>query len=527
MPLLLPVLALLLWLGSRNRPDPLWEESVRLMQQPCVLIAALPDSLQQLYCRIQKLPFHKGDTTAIHLVSQPAMSNIEWTAFKKLAYTASQQSRIVISGVTGTGSTKQAKRAANLIAGSMDRVIEIDCAPGFDVEYYKKYIGEEDENGLFQPGDLLKFWDKCRLQPQQRFVAVVDNFDKINPETFFGPTLWEALSSREAATHLFGQAVSVPDNFRLISVTHLGPGSIVEFNEEHFKRLGAQYILEPNPREMLAYLDFQLSNQRLDSTHLEMLRDRNQVQRFLFYFLKINQLLRERYGSGYQMGQGTNLRTYFLPQEREKLKQTVLSHLNALRPSRPLKMKDFNHIEYSLDNGGLQSGSSFFARQVKVLDDTGYFVEITMVGTTALLTALIGWWVFRRREILIRQYGEKAKQVFTQFEKEQINAESAAHSLEKIREEVDDLVLRRQLGYTEGLYFLSFIEDKVKRIEYARNISENFAELFEAFMDDDILTESEYLKLRQYLQSIRHKIPERSYEQFSSKVEQAYAAHRQ
>jgi TonB family protein len=40
----------------------------------------------------------------------------------------------------------------------------------------------------------------------------------------------------------------------LISVTHLGPGSRVEFNEEHFKRLGQPYILQPSGAELLGHL---------------------------------------------------------------------------------------------------------------------------------------------------------------------------------------------------------------------------------------------------------------------------------
>jgi hypothetical protein len=164
------------------------------------------------------------------------------------------------------------------------------------------------------------------------------------------------------------------------------------------------------------------------------------------------------------------------------------------------------------------------ARQIQYLHDTGYFVEITMVATTALLTALVGWWVFRRREQLIRHYGEQARDVYDRFEKQLESAEGAARRLEEIKNEVDGLVLKRKLGYTEGLYFLAFIEDKVKRIEFARNVSENFLELFNAFMEDNVLTESEYLKLKQFLQSIRHKIPVESYEAFHRKVEDTYAA---
>ena len=150
-----------------------------------------------------------------------------------------------------------------------------------------------------------------------------------------------------------------------------------------------------------------------------------------------------------------------------------------------------------------------------------------MVITTALLTFFRGLWVFRRSELIIRRYGERTQDVFTDFEQQTISADTAARRLEEIKREVDHLVMRRQLNYTEGLYFLAFIEDKVKRIEFARNVSQNFLELFNAFMEDGVLTENEYQKLRQFLETIRHKIPIDIYEQFNKKVEQTYGLNRQ
>jgi hypothetical protein len=232
----------------------------------------------------------------LHLVNQPAPANIEWKAFRDLTLAARKSQRIVISGVTGTGATKQAKRAANLIAGSSERVLSIDCAPGFDMEYHKKYIGSEDEQDHFVAGELLEFWEKCRQHPERRYVAVVDNFDKINPETFFGATLWEALSSRLVEMETDGVRYTMPDNFHLISVTHLGPGSKIEFNEEHFKRLGNQYVLEPNPRELIAVLEWQYKNGVLDSTKSKALNIRENKRAFVFYFIRINELLKDRFG---------------------------------------------------------------------------------------------------------------------------------------------------------------------------------------------------------------------------------------
>lgn len=520
------VLALLIWLGSRNRPDPLWAEAAVLIRQPATLIADVPDSLQFLYCKIHKTTFTPGDSTAYRLAMQPSPSNIEWLSFQKLACAAAEAPlrRIVVSGVTGAGSTKQGKRVANLLAGSYDRVLQVDCAPWFDVELHKKYIGREDEKGVFHPGEMLLFWDRCRQHPDQKFVAVMDNFDKINPETFFGPILWEALSSKKTVAELGGKRVEMPDNFYLISITHFGPGAVVEFNAEHYKRLGDRIPLDISPCDLVAWLQLQERGGETDTVKLAALRDTAQMHRFLFYFLKTNQLLRKKYTEGHQMGQGSNIRPLYMDSDRPKFKMAVMSHLNALRPNEPLMEKDFNPIEYTIRNNGLEAESSFFAQLIQMLRDTGYFVEITMVGTTALLTALVGYLVFRRRELLIRRYGDRARQVFSNFENQLINAEAAARRLEEIKREVDGLVLQRKLGYTEGLYFLAFVEDMVKRIEFARSISENFLELFGAFMEDDLLTEGEYLKLKQFLHSMRHKIPAEVYEQFSKKVESTYAA---
>lgn len=527
-PLLLAVLVLLCWLGSRNRPDPLWAEAVELLREPATLIAEVPDSLQALYCQIHELPFEPGDSTAFNLVMTPSATNIEWVAFQKLAKAVANAPlrRMVVSGVTGVGSTKQGKRVANLLAGSYDRVLQIDCAPWFDVEYHKKYIGQADEKGMFYPGELLLFWERCRQHPEQKFVAVFDNFDKINPETFFGPALWEALSAKKPVAEVGGKTVGLPPNCYLISITHYGPGSVVEFNGEHFKRLGDRFLVDISPRDLVAWLKLQESATETDPAKLAALRDTAQMHRFLFYFLKTNQLISKKYTDGHQMGQGSNVRPLYMDVDREKYKMAVMSHINASQPDHPLKDKDFRPIEFTIRNEGMEAGSSFFARLVAMLHETGYFVEITMVGTTALLTALVGYWVFRRREQLIRRYGDRARQVFQSFENQQISAEAASRRLEEIKREVDGLVLRRSLGYTEGLYFLAFIEDMVKRIEFARSISENFLELFGAFMEDDMLTEGEYIKLKQFLLSMRHKIPEEVYDQFSRKVESTYAASR-
>ncbi len=515
------MLAFLVWLGSRNQPDPVWLEAGALVREPVQLLQDVPDSLQQLYCSWHQLPYRPGDRTALNLVSAPSLSTIEWTAFRELCREAGKKQNLVVSGVTGVGATKQTKHLARLLTGRPENVLLIECAPQFDLEYHKKYIGQEVD-GAFEPGELLRFWERCAAAPNQHFVVIIDNFDKINPETFFGPALWEALSSAGDQAEIGGKMVRPPANCQIFSVTHLGPGSLVEFNGEHFKRLGRQFILEPNPRELLEYQRRKWTGSA-DRARAAAVADTAAMQQYLFYFLKTNALLRERFGEGYLLGQGSNIRDFLLPGERTEFKAAFINHLNALHHTAQLEERAFRPLDYTVRTQGLEPQSSFFARQVQYLEDTGYFVEITMVATTALLTFLAGWWVFRRREQLIRLYGERVQQLYQGFEKQAISAEAAARRLEEIKNEVDNLVMRRRLNYTEGLYFLAFVEDKVKRIEFARNVSQTFLELFNTFMEDDVLTENEYNKLRQFLQSIRHKIPEETYEQFRDKVERTYA----
>lgn len=493
-----------------------------MARQKFQLLQDVPDSLQNLYCSWSGKTYVPGDRTALNLISQPSLSTIEWTAFRDFFQAAAKKQNLVVSGVTGVGATKQTKHLARLLTGRPENVLLIECAPQFDLEYHKRYIGHEID-GQFEPGELLQFWERCQANPEQHFVAIIDNFDKINPETFFGPALWEALSSPGDAAIIGDKKIVPPQNCQIFSVTHLGPGSLVEFNGEHFKRLGRQFILEPNAKELLEYQRRKWTGST-DTLRAAAVTDTGLMQRYMFYFLKTNALLRERFGEGYLLGQGSNVRDFLLESQLPALKEAFINHLNALHSTEQLHEKDFKALDFTVRTAGLEPKSSFFARQVQYLEDTGYFVEITMVATTALLTFLAGWWVFRRREQIIRLYGERAQQVYNGFEKQVISAEVAARSLEEIKNEVDDLVMRRRLNYTEGLYFLAFVEDKVKRIEFARNVSQTFLELFNTFMEDDVLTESEYTKLRQFLQSIRHKIPEETYEQFRAKVERTYAA---
>lgn len=529
----IPVLALLLWMGLRNQTDPLWTETDTLLHTPTLLVGDAVDSLQHLFAEVHHLPkpTRSGDSSALRHIMYDYSPTIEWHKFAETVRQLQKKRFMVISGVTGVGSTSLSIRVARLFARSKAQLMEIKCAPQFDLEYHKKYIGWEHADGKFEQGKLLQFWDRCRQNPNQPFIAVIDNFDKINPETFFGPEIWEILNDRTTSAVVGGRGISIPENFYMISATHLGPGSHVDLNEEHFKRIGRLHIVGPSTRELLARLEQKASDLKAmpyrhaaDEKKLAALQDTAQLLPYLFAFQKANSIVQKLYSDGYQLGQSSNVKDYFRKEDYPELKKTFVNHVNAFHPARPLVPDDFDDLDYTIKHHGRQHGTNFFARQIQFLQDTGYLVEITVVASTALLTALIGWWVFRNRELLIRSYGDRVRELFIQFERQEISADQAAFHMEEIKKEVDQLVVRRKLNYTEGLYFLAFIEDKVKRIEFAKNVSENFLDLFDSFMEDNYLSENEYLKIKQFLMSMRHKLPEEVFNQFLQKTEDTYLA---
>lgn len=531
--------ALLIWVGLRDRPDPNWEKSERQLRQEFVMLDDAADSVALLFNQfhgIQTVDSQRVQpkmSTGFRLLAEPFLPTAEWQKFRETFGWLDKNRAAIIASVNGSGATTLTNRLAKFIAARPENLLEIRCAPQFDMDFHRKYIGFEDEQGVFQQGVLLKFWERAAANPQEKFVCELDNFDKINPETFFGPELWEKLGDPKTHVEIGGREVVIPPNFYLLSVIHAGGVGKIEFTNEHFRRLGGLHVLEPTAVELVEYLRSKLvetekeiaknpsSEQQLKS-ELAALRDTQNLTRFVCFFSKMNALLAEKYSVAHQLGQWSNVRKMFKPADFQQLRKTFLNHINALEPSRPMTERDLASIDYTLETNGLESGSNFFARQIRFLKDTGYFVEITLIAATSLITALAGWWVFRRRERILRKYGERTRQIFDDYENQVLNADEASIRLESVKNEVDDLVLTRKINYTEALYFLAFIEDKVKRIEFAKNTSETFLDLMNTFLDDGVLSDKEYRKLMQFLQSIRHKIPEEEYLRFRAEVERVH-----
>ena len=138
--------------------------------------------LQELYHGIhEKDEF--ANISALGLISEPFLPTMELSKYQKHFHHLKTHRFALVAGVTGVGTTTLIERIAKLIVPKADHRMEIICAPQFDLILHKEYIGEV-VNGQFQKGKLLKLWDRCLANPKETFLLVIDDFDKINPETF-------------------------------------------------------------------------------------------------------------------------------------------------------------------------------------------------------------------------------------------------------------------------------------------------------------------------------------------------------
>ena len=246
---LVPLSIGLLYIGFRNEKDPLWAGTTDLLRTNPLTLDKASDSLRGLYngFHAQKLP--EGDLTALQRISTPYVPTMTYQKFKQYFNQIAEQKFAIVAGVTGSGNSTLVDRIANLMADDNNK-LQILCAPQFDLELNKRYIGQF-ENGQFKKGELLNFWDNCHARPAEKFVCVIDNFDKINPETLFGPELWQRLDDPKFVVIFGDDTIQIPDNFYLLCITHAGVGQKIEMNNEHFKRFGGQIRLPPLAEELV------------------------------------------------------------------------------------------------------------------------------------------------------------------------------------------------------------------------------------------------------------------------------------
>lgn len=539
--IMIPLSIWLLFTGFKNEKDPYWTELDGLLTKKYTTLDNSTDSITALYA-----DFHGtqplSDSVVLDLIRKPFMPTMEWAKLQEFFNIFKEKHSSIFSAVTGSGNTTLVDRIANLIASKPENKLVILCAPQFDMEYNKKYIGHfEGEN--FVKGVLLKFWDKCKQNPKEKFVCMIDNIDKINPETFFGPEIWQKLDDPKMKVLMGKDTITMPTNFYLLSITQSGVGQKIELTNEHLRRLGGMLLLPIHPNELILFLRGkkkevleELGKKRQENpqtdalkkdiakleTQFAALNDTLQMKSMVYFFKKTNEMIVEHYSHGHQIGQWSDIRKNFTPADFGNIKKIFINHVNAYRPDKELKNADFADIEYAIKNDGSIPNTSPIWKTTGRLTDLGFASELGVAGTFALISGIFGWFYYRKRHIYIKDYTQQIYDLMERFEQRTLNYDEIVAEVNKLKREFDTLVLDQKVNYNEAAFFYGFLEDKTRFIEIARETNESFLKLMDAFLEDRVLTITEYNKLNQFLEGIRHRISTLQYMSYKDEIERVY-----
>ncbi len=446
---------------------------------------------------------------------------------------------VVFSGVTGVGGTTLTESIGRLFAPNDNHRMELFCAPQFDLRLHDEYIGQRI-NGQFRKGKLLKFWDRCITQPDEPFLLFIDDFDKINPETFFGPEIWRKLYDRDYEVIRDGNEIIIPDNFYMIMSIHSGQGSRIELNDEHFKRLGGKVDILPNTKELIIYLQREklklgeaLAQMRGDSedgeeveNRLAVLKNKGYVKRHVYFFQKMNELIEKKFSKDLQLGQRGIIKDLYQPEDFDEAVSLFMNHVNALSSGKDLTRRDVKPILYTIRTNGKLRGSNTIATQMNYLEERGFLTEFFVGLSFLFLTAIFSWYLFRQKLKYTDRYTQRVYDITKAYKDGDKTYNDVRQEFHDIENEVDKLVLKRDISYTEAVFFYNFIEHRNRRIEQERSIDENFMVLVNSFLEDGQLEKKERDRLIQYLENIKYKMTTDEYGDYKRKIQELYKKYR-
>jgi len=532
-PFLIIISVFFLWKITRNQQDPIWTKLKNLQLSEIETLEKSPEKLQLLFEE-----FHgkkvSDSINAMGLINKPYVPIMEYSKFKKYIDALRKENRILISTVEGGGSTTLITRLAKFIAIDDARILNVKCAPKFDLINHIKYIGE-DRDGNYKKGELLLFWEECLRHPDKKFIAVFDDFDVINPETLFGPDLWENLNNKKYKKFIAGEEVVIPDNFYMISSTLSAIGSRIQLHNEHFKRIGKNYYLKPNTIDLA--LSLERAKHKLESKinkkgksslnkkeqrQLKALNDKKNVLEYLYLFEKINHIIEDDISRTSQLAQWSDIRKLYLPEDREELIDIFITHVNAISPEKKFDRKNFNPIFYTFKNNGLLKGSNTLSTSFKVFKEWGFLTEFVVAICFALATALISVYLNSKRKRKVTKFLTRSEEIYTNFENRITDTDVTINKLYELKLEIEEHTKSNKISFPEAIFFYNSVRSKVNSIEITKNINATFLILMDVFLDDEVLSKNEYKKLTSFLNKIEHTIPKNDIKRMKDQVNQAW-----
>ncbi len=463
------------------------------------------------------LSFHKKTRVDSfeNMIEKPFLPSWEYEKFFYYFKPLIKNKRIVISGVTGSGKTTIIDKLSRFITGSEERVLHLQCVEEMAVEYHKEWVGMSTPNG-FMPGKLLKFFELCRADTNHNYIFILDDIDKIYPSTFFGSELWSEMDNPESKNLIQGYGeIRFPDNFYLISITHIGVSNLIELNNEHYRRLGERLPINPDANEFLLGI-----KERIQEKDLKI--PFKHIKNLVFFFIEANKYIEKNYGMSYTLGQWATIRKKIEPDEWGNFVQEFITHVSAFKPNKPLQLEDFDNIFYSMENNGLVKNSYFFYRLYESMLETGLFSELSVALAFASCSAIFGWIFIMKKRKFLNYFQSEILRIVDDFRIQKINHEKAMLEIYENKNTLEKLILKRKIKYEESSFLILFVNDQIKQIEninQERVVSSDFQKLLEEFMIDGILDEEEYRILNRFLDNIRSALQPDIYYSLKKKID--------
>ena len=113
------------------------------------------------------------------------------------------------------------------------------------------------------------------------------------------------------------------------------------------------------------------------------------------------------------------------------------------------------------------------------------------------------------------------------YDQDQIDFDGLQTAFSQMKHEIDELVVDRQMNYTEAVFFYNFLEDKNSRFKEERAVQQNFDSLVETFLEDGKLEVKEYNRLHTFLKNIKSSISSKDYDKYVEKIDLLYKQYKE
>lgn len=503
------VLLFIYW-GSRNKIDPEWVGMEERLDADYLTLAEAKDSISFLFESIHETKASVDEITS--RIGTPFVPTMEFSKFRYYTNEIIENKFVVFSSVNGSGTSTLIDRLAKFIATDDSNMLRVFGAVNFDMEYHRRFIGEE-KNGIWHQGELLDFFDRCFANPDEKFVLVFNDLHKVEPETFFGPEFWYKLYDPSVPMELGGKAISIPPNFHMISVAHVIPNAKVLLTEDHYRRIGKMYRIEPDETELIFNLRGQLQDEQKSLSEIP------NVKPFVYAFNRANAIIAEKFNKSYTVGQWSNIRGLYNEDNLNEMLNYFVTHVNSFAPRNEMTISDLRPVQYAIRNNGKLVGSNFFSTQLKTLEEKGFLTEFIVGLSFIVVSALSSYFIFKRREKIISEQIMMVNTLFKEFESKAKDYDTISHEIDDIKESVDQLALKKKISYEEATFFYQYFYDKTRKIEIAKEARNHFEDLIYVSLDDGILSDKEYQKLLDFLNRIKTRIGETDYLHFKDEID--------